>query len=90
MLDLPNPFIKTLYLYSNIYALDSNTLSNKWTFSIGNWNYSEETNILKHRSTSLIKNKKESSLTSLFYQTRNSILILIKLIKFEFPEMQLT
>lgn len=90
LLDLPNPFIKTLYLYSNIYALDSNTLSNKWVFSIGNWNYAEETNILKHRSTSLIKNKKESSLTSLFYQTRNSILILIKLIKFEFPEMQLT
>ena len=84
-IDLPNPFIKTLYLYSLLYALDSEALTKKSIFSIGNWNYSNERNISEHRSTCLIPQKKESSLITLFCEIRNCILVLIKLIKFEFP-----
>lgn len=89
LISLPNPFIKTLYLYLNIYALRSKDLSKKSIFSIGTWDIATERNVAEHRSTILVQEKKESSLLIPFYQVRNCIFTLIQLIKFEIPTTEI-
>lgn len=83
LLDSTNPYIKTLYLYSYIYSRSSDELIGQYKYSIGNWNYNGIRNTYEHKSTSLIKDIRPSSVNTLFQEARSTILTLIKLINFE-------